>query len=190
MAGTHDLFVALCEDDGIYPTFKVSKGRNIVFPLNFGAYQGCVVYSLIEGSLKFSSKPRRSKSLSRSERHETRDTSLPGPPSQSQPQVSSESTTSGTINGSVSPEHYPPRSSLDKGKAIKSVRSSSDRDMTLPSDPVFRVTLSRKSLVSQRDGKDDTGVEAEVSSSFGHSVGTIVLSFAYFIARRKSNTRL
>ena len=62
--------------------------------------------------------------------------------------------------------------------------------MTLPSDPVFRVTLSRKSLVSQRDGKDDTGVEAEVSSSFGHSVGTIVLSFAYFIARRKSNTRL
>ena len=27
-AGTHDLFVALCEDDAIYPIFKSSKGRN------------------------------------------------------------------------------------------------------------------------------------------------------------------
>ncbi|KAF8272472.1 hypothetical protein EI94DRAFT_1783555 [Lactarius quietus] len=141
VAGTHDLFVALCEDDGIYPTFKVSK-----------------VYGLIESSLKFSSKPRRSKSLSRAERYEARDTTTP---SQLQPQLSLESTTSGPISGSVSPESHPPRSSLDKGKAIKSFRASSDRDMALPSDPVFRVTLSRKSLVSQRDGKDGAGVEAE-----------------------------
>ncbi|KAI9466969.1 hypothetical protein BJY52DRAFT_1235607 [Lactarius psammicola] len=144
VAGTHDLFVALCEDDGIYPIFKVSK-----------------VYGLIEGSLKFSSKPRRSKSLSRSDRRETRDTSLLDPPSQSQPRVSSESSTSGAVSGSVSPEYHPPRSSLDKGKAIKSFRPSSDRDMTLPSDPLFRVTLSRKSIIAQRDSKDGAAVEAE-----------------------------
>ncbi|KAI9448079.1 hypothetical protein H4582DRAFT_2068633 [Lactarius indigo] len=146
VAGTHDLFIALCEDDGIYPTFRVSK-----------------VYGLIESSLKFAAKPRRSKSLSRSERHErheTRDASLLDPSSQSQPRVSSESTTSGAVSGSVSPEYHPPRSSLDKGKAIKSLRSSSDRDMTLPSDPLFRVTLSKKSIIA-RDGKDGAAVEAE-----------------------------
>ncbi|KAH9045454.1 hypothetical protein EDB85DRAFT_2284347 [Lactarius pseudohatsudake] len=143
VAGTHDLFIALCEDDGIYPMFRVSK-----------------VYGLIEKSLKSSAKPRRSKSLSRSERHETRDTSLLDPPSQSQPRVSSESTTSGAVSGSVSPEYHPPRSSLDKGKAIKSFRSSGDRDMTLPSDPLFRVTLSKKSIIA-RDGKDGAAVEAE-----------------------------
>jgi hypothetical protein len=55
-------------------------------------------------------------------------------------------------------------------------------------DPVFRVTLSRKSLAS-RDGKDSAGVDAEVSISFSPSVGTIVLSFAYFTARGESNTR-
>jgi hypothetical protein len=146
VAGTHDLFVALCEDDGIYSTFKVSK-----------------VYGLIENSLKLSSKPRRSKSLSRSERYETRDTSLPDPPSQSR--VSSESTTSGVVTGSVSPEHHPPRSSIDKGKAIKSFRPSSDRDMSLPSDPPFRVTLSKKSLAAQRDSKDSAAVEAEEGNS-------------------------
>ncbi|KAH8999158.1 hypothetical protein EDB92DRAFT_935755 [Lactarius akahatsu] len=143
VAGTHDLFIALCEDDGIYPMFRVSK-----------------VYGLIEGSLKSSAKPRRSKSLSRSERHETRDTSLLDPPPQSQPRVSSESTTSGAVSGSVSPEYHPPRSSLDKGKAIKSFRSSGDRDMTLPSDPLFRVTLSKKSIIA-RDGKDGAAVETE-----------------------------
>lgn len=30
MAGTQDLFVALCEDDAIYPIFKVSKGEWIL----------------------------------------------------------------------------------------------------------------------------------------------------------------
>lgn len=156
-----------------------------VFPPNFGSYQSSAVYGLIESSLKFSSKPRRSKSLSRSERYETRDTSLLEPPSQPQPLVSSDSTTSGSISGSVSPEHHLPRSSLDKGKTIKSFRSSSDRDMA---DPVFRVTLSRKSLVS-RDGKDGAGVE-EVRIAFGPSVGAIVLYFAYFTERGKSNPRL
>ncbi|KAH9006865.1 hypothetical protein EDB86DRAFT_3069565 [Lactarius hatsudake] len=143
VAGTHDLFIALCEDDGIYPMFRVSK-----------------VYGLIESSLKSSAKPRRSKSLSRSERHETRDTSLLDPPSQSQPRVSSESTTSGAVSGSVSPEYHPPKSSLDKGRAIKSFRSSGDRDMTLPPDPLFRVTLSKKNIIA-RDGKDGATVEAE-----------------------------
>ncbi len=188
MAGTHDLFVALCEDEGIYSTFKVSKG-GYALPPNFSSYQSCVVYGLIEASLKFTSKPRRSKSLSRSERHETRDTSLLDPPSQSQPRVSSESSTSGAVSGSVS-EYHPPRSSLDKGKAIKSFRPSSDRDMTLPSDPLFRVTLSRKSIIAQRDSKDGAAVEAEVCSSFGPSVGAIVLSFAYFTTGGKYNTRL
>ena len=55
-------------------------------------------------------------------------------------------------------------------------------------DPVFRVTLSRKSLVS-RDGKDGAGVE-EVRIAFGPSVGAIVLYFAYFTERGKSNPRL
>jgi hypothetical protein len=27
VAGTHDLFIALCEDDAIYPVFKVSRGK-------------------------------------------------------------------------------------------------------------------------------------------------------------------
>ena len=30
VAGTQDLFVALCEDDAIYPIFKVSKGEWIL----------------------------------------------------------------------------------------------------------------------------------------------------------------
>jgi hypothetical protein len=62
--------------------------------------------------------------------------------------------------------------------------------MSLPSDPPFRVTLSKKSLAAQRDSKDSAAVEAEVRSSFGPSIVTIVLSFAYFTAGGKFNTRL
>ena len=64
----------------------------------------------------------------------------------------------------MSPEHYPPRASIEKGKASKLLRPSSDRDVTLSSDPLFRVTLSRKSVVAQSDSKDGTTVEAEVRS--------------------------
>ena len=30
VAGTHDLFVALCEDDAIYPVFKASKSEYLL----------------------------------------------------------------------------------------------------------------------------------------------------------------
>lgn len=46
--------------------------------------------------------------------------------------------------------------------------------MPLPSDPLFRVTLTKKSLVAQRDSKDGAVVEAEVRGSFGPSVDAII----------------
>ncbi|KAI0307207.1 hypothetical protein B0F90DRAFT_1686276 [Multifurca ochricompacta] len=146
VAGTHDLFVALCEDDAIYPIFKVLR-----------------VYELIESSLKLSSKPRRSKSLSRPERQESRDLQLPDLSSQSRSRPSLESALPGTASGSVVADYHPPRSSLDKGIAIKLFRPSGDRDVTLPPDAVSRLNSSKKSLGPQSDGGiyDNPTLDAE-----------------------------
>jgi hypothetical protein len=40
-AGTYDFFVALCEDDSIYPIFKGSKGVVRLFPASRGLTDGC-----------------------------------------------------------------------------------------------------------------------------------------------------
>jgi hypothetical protein len=48
---------------------------------------------------------------------------------------------------------------MEKGKAIKLFRPSSDRDATLSSDPVFRVTTSRKGLGSQSDSINESVVQ-------------------------------
>ncbi|KAI9507028.1 hypothetical protein F5148DRAFT_1208967 [Russula earlei] len=135
-AGTHDLFVALCEDDAIYPIFKGSK-----------------VYESIESSLKHPSKPRRSKSFSRSERRETRDVQSADLPSRSRSRLSSESAASGALSGSVGSDNPPQtRTSQEKGKAIKLFRPSSDRDATVPSDVASRTSTSRKGFGAQIDG--------------------------------------
>lgn len=136
-AGTYDLFVALCEDDAIYPIFKGSK-----------------VYDAVESSLKQSAKPQRSKSFSRSERSENRDTD----PSQSRSRLSAESATSGAISA-VGSDNYPSRSSIEKGKPIKLFRPSSDRDAALSSDAVSRVTTSRKGLGSPSDSINESFVQ-------------------------------
>src|ERR1700733_1630475 len=110
-----------------------------------------VVYDAIESSLKHSSKPQRSKSFSRSERSENRDTD---PSSRSRSRLSVESATSGAVSP-VGSDNHPSRSSMEKGKAIKLFRPTSDRDVTLSSDPVSRVT-SRKGLGSQSDSINGT----------------------------------
>ncbi|KAF8505727.1 hypothetical protein F5888DRAFT_464683 [Russula emetica] len=136
-AGTYDLFVAICEDDAIYPIFKGSK-----------------VYDAIDSSLKHSSRPQRSKSFSRSERSENRDTD----PSQSRSRLSAESATSGAVSA-VGSDYHPSRSSMEKGRGIKLFRPSSDRDATLSSDPVSRVTTGRKGFGSQSDSINDSVVQ-------------------------------
>ncbi|KAI0004969.1 hypothetical protein BJV74DRAFT_316414 [Russula compacta] len=138
-AGTHDLFVALCEDDAIYPIFRGSK-----------------VYELIDSSIKYSSKPRRSKSFSKSERHETRDVQSADPLSTSRSRLSSESVASGAASGSAGSDNHLPRTSLEKGKAIKLFRPSGDYEATPPSDAVFRVTTTRKGVAVPSGGINES----------------------------------
>ncbi|KAH9965988.1 hypothetical protein BC827DRAFT_1265066 [Russula dissimulans] len=156
-AGTHDLFVALCEDDAIYPIFKGSKGRYC--PLRIRDFtEGCTVYEVIEGSLKHSSKPRRSKSFTKSERPETRDVQSAEPPSLSRTRLSSESAASGALSGSAGSDHHPQRTSQEKAKAIKLFRPSSDRDATASSDAVSRIATSRKGFGAQNDGINESAI--------------------------------
>jgi hypothetical protein len=48
---------------------------------------------------------------------------------------------------------------MEKGRTIKLFRPSSDRDATLSSDAVSRVTTSRKGLGSQSDSINDSIVQ-------------------------------
>jgi hypothetical protein len=131
-----------------------------------------VVYDAVESSLKHSSRPQRSKSFSRSERSENRDTDL----SQSRSRLSAESATSGAISA-VGSDNYPSRSSMEKGKAIKLFRPSSDRDATLSSDAVSRVTTSRKGPGSQSDSINDSFIQdPEVRPHLSSAMSTIRLS--------------
>jgi hypothetical protein len=128
-----------------------------------------VVYDAVESSLKHSSKPQRSKSFSRSERSETRDMD----PSQSRSRLSAESATSGAVSP-VGSENHPSRSSMEKGKAIKLFR---DRDATLSSDAVSRVTTSRKGFGSQSDSINESVVQdPEVSPHLSSAMSTIRLN--------------
>lgn len=126
-----------------------------------------VVYDAVESSLKHSSRPQRSKSFSRSERSENRDTD----PSQSRSRLSAESATSGAISA-VGSDNYPSRSSMEKGKAIKLFRPSSDRDATPSSDAVSRVTTSRKGSIN-----DSFVQDPEVCPHLSSAMSTIRLSF-------------
>lgn len=132
-----------------------------------------VVYDAVESSLKHSSRPQRSKSFSRSERSENRDTD---PSSQSRSRLSAESATSGAISA-VGSDNYPSRSSMEKGRTIKLFRPSSDRDATLSSDAVSRVTTSRKGLGSQSDSINDSIVQDhEVRPHLSSAMSTIGLN--------------
>lgn len=173
-AGTHDLFVALCEDDAIYPIFRSLKGKYLsslrVPSLNLG----CAVYELIDSSVKYSSKPRRSKSFSKSERHENRDVQSADPLSTSRSRLSSESVASGAASGSAGSDNHLPRTSLEKGKAIKLFRSSSDHEATLPSDAVSRVTTTRKGIAVPSGGINESAIpDSEVRTHFTSSPSKI-----------------
>jgi hypothetical protein len=172
-AGTHDLFVALCEDDAIYPIFKGSKSMFRLFSVSRGLTEGCAVYDVIESSLKYSSKPQRSKSFSRSDRGEYQSTD---PLSQSRSRLSLETAASGVVSGSGSSDNHPPRTSMEKGKAIKLFRPSSDRDATLSSDAVSRVTASRKGSSAQSDGINDGVLDFEVRIHLSSDISTIRLN--------------
>jgi hypothetical protein len=156
-AGTHDLFVALCEDDAIYPVFKSSKGRNILLFVSHSD-EGPAVYGIIESSLK---QPQRSKSFSRSERLDGRDSQLADPLSHTRSRLSSESAASGALSGSAGSDNQALRTSLEKGKAIKLFRPSSDRDASasIASDAVSRVSASRKGFGAQGDGYEVLDLE-------------------------------
>ena len=176
-AGTHDLFVALCEDDAIYPIFKGSKGMSRFFSVSRSSTEGCVVYDVIEGSLKHSSKPQRSKSFSRSERSENRDIQSADPSSQSRSRLSLETAASGGASGSGGSDNHPPRSSMEKGKAIKLFRPSSDREATPSSDAVSRVTASRKGFGAHSDGINDSVVmDSEVRIYLSSAMSTMGLN--------------
>ncbi|KAI0304149.1 hypothetical protein BC826DRAFT_981762 [Russula brevipes] len=146
-AGTHDLFIGLCEDDAIYPIFK-----------------GSSVYEAIESSLKHSSKLQRS--IARSERHENRDVQLAERISLSRSRLSSESAASGAVSGSAGSDNPPTRTSLEKGKAIKIFRPSSDRDVTFPSDAASRVSANKRGPGAQSDGINDSVIPDSVENNF------------------------
>jgi hypothetical protein len=131
-----------------------------------------IVYDAVESSLKHTSRPHRTKSFSRSERSENRDTD----PSRSRSRLSAESATSGAVSV-VGSDYHPSRSSMEKGKAIKLFRPSNDRDATLSFDPVSRVTTNRKGLGSQTDSINDSFVQdPEVRPNLSSSMSTIGLN--------------
>jgi hypothetical protein len=177
-AGTHDLFVALCEDDAIYPIFKDSKGTFRLFSVSRGLTEGCTVYDVIESSLKHSSKPQRSKSFSKSERGENRDIQTADSQSQTRSRLSLETAASGVVSGSVGSDNHPPRTSMEKGKAIKLFRPSSDRDAALSFDAASRVSASRKGFSAQSDGINDGVVlDSEVRTHLSPAMSTIRPNF-------------
>lgn len=66
---------------------------------------------------------------------------------------------------------------MEKGKAVKLFRPSGDRDATLSSDPVFRVTTSRKGLGSQSDSINESVVQdPEVRPHLSFATSTIRLN--------------
>ena len=131
-----------------------------------------VVYDAVESSLRHSSKPQRSKSFSRSERSDNRDTDQ----SQSRSRLSAESATSGAVSA-VGSDNHPSRSSMEKGKAIKLFRPS-DRDAALSSDPMSRLITSRKGFGSQSDSINDSVVQdSEVRPHLSSVISTIRLNF-------------
>jgi hypothetical protein len=66
---------------------------------------------------------------------------------------------------------------MEKGKAIKLFRPSSDRDATLSSDAVSRVTASRKGSGAQSDGFNDGVVlDFEVRIHLSSAISTVILN--------------
>ena len=132
-----------------------------------------LVYDAVESSLKHSSKPQRSKSFSKSERSENRDTDQ----SQLRSRLSADSGTSGAVSA-VGSDNHPSRSSMEKGKAIKLFRPSGDRE-AISSDAVSRVTTNRKGLGSQSDSiniNDIVVQDPEVCPQLSFAMSTIRLN--------------
>jgi hypothetical protein len=66
---------------------------------------------------------------------------------------------------------------MEKGKAIKLFRPSSDRDATLSSDAASRVSASRKGFGAQGDGINDGVVlDSEVRTHLSSAISTIRLN--------------
>jgi hypothetical protein len=66
---------------------------------------------------------------------------------------------------------------MEKGKAIKLFRPSSDRDAALSSDAASRVTTSRKGFGSQSDSINDSFVQdPEVCLHLSSAMSTIILN--------------
>ncbi|KAI0065950.1 hypothetical protein BV25DRAFT_1619008 [Artomyces pyxidatus] len=148
-AGLQDLFVALCEDDSIYPLFKTMA-----------------VYDQIETSIK-APRPRRSKSISRTASERQKSPSpLPDVVRDGWARISSESSSISTavLGSAAAPALPASRPSLDKARAIKlfkaHTRTSSDRE-AMPADPAPRrpdaasIDGPRKSISGQSDGLVD-----------------------------------
>ena len=144
---------------------------SVIFSASRALTDKSVVYDAVESSLKHSSKPQRAQSFSVRE-DRLRDTD----PSQSRSRLSVESATSGAISA-VGSDNYPSRSSMEKGKAIKLFRPSSDREATLSSDAASRVTTSRKGFGSQSDSINDSFIQdPEVCPHLSSAMSTLVLN--------------
>ncbi|KAI0041572.1 hypothetical protein FA95DRAFT_1576284 [Auriscalpium vulgare] len=150
-ASMQDLFVALCEDDAVYPLFKTMKGAAAFLSRDSHA-AAIPVYEHVESIIK-APRPRRSKSISRPNVNDRQNTSSPLPEGAREiasawSRVSSESSSSAAVPGS-SPAAVP-RPSMEKAKAIKLFkahnRTSSDRDAS-----PARTHDGRKSISAQSD---------------------------------------
>ena len=120
-------------------------------------------------------QPQRSKSFSRSERLDARDGQLADPISHPKSRHSSESAGSGALSGSAGSDNHALRTSLEKGKAIKLFRPSSDRDAgaSIASDAASRVSASRKGFGAQGDGYNDNAfLDSEVRTLLTFSMDT------------------
>lgn len=129
--------------------------------------------------MKYSSKLQRSKSFSRPDRLDARDGQSPDPLSQPRSRLSTESAASGALTGSAGSDSHPLRTSLEKGKAIKLFRPSSDRDATITPDAVSRVSTSRKGVGAQSDDNNDnnTVLDPDVRTLFTSSMYTVRPNF-------------
>ena len=82
----------------------------------------------------------------------------------------------GALSGSAGSDNHALRTSLEKEKAIKMFRPSSDRDATITSDAGSRASTSRKGVGAQSDD-DNTVLDPEVRTLLTSSMYMIRLNF-------------
>ncbi|KAL0070102.1 hypothetical protein AAF712_002589 [Marasmius tenuissimus] len=129
-ATLQDVFVALCEDDSIYSLFKTMNGATVSICLPQSTLTALVVYEHIEQQAQ-ETKPRRSKSISRTDKLSiSRNSSQEGMSSTkgsfTPPRLSSEGSAAATTGASQS------RTSSERARSMKKFiangRNSGDRD--------------------------------------------------------------